>query len=61
MASSTRSYLKPLAFKEQPDGSVAVEVHQVVRSLEGDVLSDSQVRHVYWLRDGLVARMEIES
>jgi hypothetical protein len=39
---------------------VAVEVHQVVRDLRGDVLSDGRVIHVYRLRDGLVARMDIE-
>jgi hypothetical protein len=36
-----------------------VEVHQVVRDLDGNLLSDSTVQHVYSFRDGLVERMEI--
>jgi hypothetical protein len=43
------------------DGRVAVEVAQVVRSLDGAVLSEAAVRHVYTLRDGLVARMDVEA
>jgi hypothetical protein len=31
-----------------------------VRNLEGAVLSDGRVRHVYTFRDGLVERMDIE-
>ena len=34
-------------------------VHQVVKDLDGNVLSDGTVSHVYTLRDGLVARMDI--
>ena len=46
-----------------PDGrdGVAVDVHQVVRDRAGAVLADQRVRHVYRLRDGLVARMDIEA
>src|SRR3954470_14863043 len=38
---------------------VAVTVHQRVRDLEGNVLSEGRTSHVYTLRDGLVARMDI--
>jgi ketosteroid isomerase-like protein len=41
------------------DGRVAVEVHQVVRSLHGELLSDGTVTHVYTFRDGLVTRMDV--
>lgn len=53
------SRVEPLAFERTPDGRIAVDVHQVVRDLDGAVLSDSRVRHVYELRDGLVVRMDI--
>jgi ketosteroid isomerase-like protein len=53
-------HVTPLAFEERADGRVAVAVHQVVRSLEGDVLSEGDVVHVYTLRDGLVERMDVE-
>jgi hypothetical protein len=53
------SHVEPLAFSRANDGLIAVDVHQVVRSLDGELLTEGRVRHVYELRDGLVARMEI--
>ena len=38
---------------------MAVEVHQVVRDLAGNVLKDHVVRHVYAFEDGLIRSMEI--
>jgi hypothetical protein len=37
-----------------------VTVHQVVRSPAGHVLSGGEVVHVYTLRDGCIARMDVE-
>jgi hypothetical protein len=53
------SHVWPERFEELDDGRVAVEVHQVVRDLDGAELSDTHVRHVYSFREGLVAAMEI--
>jgi ketosteroid isomerase-like protein len=50
----------PERLTEHDDGRIAVDVHQVVRSLEGEVLADRRVVHVYSLRDGLVERMDVE-
>jgi ketosteroid isomerase-like protein len=50
--------VEPEAFAEE-DGRLVVDVHQVVRSADGELLADQVVRHVYTLRDGLIARMEI--
>jgi hypothetical protein len=50
----------PERFAERDDGRIAVDVHQVVRSPDGDVLADRRVVHVYALRDGLVERMDVE-
>ena len=36
------------------------EVDQTVRDLEGALLSEGRVRHVYAFRDGLVVAMEVE-
>jgi ketosteroid isomerase-like protein len=55
---SIDSHVVPQAFTESGD-RVAVTVHQVVRDLDGNVLSDGMIKHVYTLRDGLVARMDI--
>jgi hypothetical protein len=35
-----------------------VRVHQLVKSLEGDVLSDSEVFHLFTMSGGLIAAME---
>ena len=55
---SIQSHVEPQTFTESGD-RVAVTVHQVVKDLDGNVLSDGPVSHVYTLRDGLVARMDI--
>jgi hypothetical protein len=54
------SHVEPVGFDVDDEGRVVVDVDQVVRNLEGDVLSEGRVRHVYTLREGLVARMDIE-
>jgi hypothetical protein len=52
--------VEPLAFTTRSDGSIAVEVRQVVRGLDGTQLADARVTHAYVLRDGRVARMDVE-
>jgi ketosteroid isomerase-like protein len=52
--------VEPVAFTTRSDGSIAVEVDQVARSLDGTLLGEGRVRHVYSFRDGLIARMDIE-
>lgn len=54
------SHVEPEQFTEEADGSTTVEVHQVVHDTEtGKLISDSHVRHRYWLADGLVVRMDV--
>jgi ketosteroid isomerase-like protein len=54
------STVEPEGFSHEPDGAVVVDVHQVVRTADGDdLLSDSKVRHRWWLRDGLAVRMDV--
>jgi ketosteroid isomerase-like protein len=54
------SHVEPQAFSTDDRGRVVVQVHQVVRDLDGQVIDDRQVRHVCSIRDGLVERMEVE-
>jgi ketosteroid isomerase-like protein len=54
------SHVEPVGFEVDDAGRVVAVVHQVVRDLEGTLVSDGQVRHVYTFRDGLVERMDIE-
>jgi hypothetical protein len=41
------------------EGKTEVRVHQVVKSLGGEVLSDGEVWHVYTIANGLIGRMEL--
>lgn len=48
-----------LAISKEDGGRTRVRVHQVVKSLEGNVLSDSEVFHVYTVKRGLIAAMNL--
>lgn len=52
-------YVDPLVITEGDGGKVRVRVHQLVRSLEGDVLADGEVLHVFTVKSGLIAAMEL--
>jgi hypothetical protein len=52
--------VEPLGFSLEPDGGVGVSVHQVVRDLNGRVLLDHMVRHVYYIEGGAIRTMRIE-
>lgn len=52
--------VEPVAFKEKQDGSFEVEVHQVAKELQGNVLFDGIVKHIYTIENGLIKSMEIE-
>ena len=49
----------PLGFVTTNDGRVDVEVHQLVRDLDGTLLKDAIVHHIYTFDDGLIKSMEI--
>ena len=52
--------VEPVSFARRPDGCIAVEVQQVVRALDGALISEARVIHVYTLRGGLVSAMDVE-
>jgi hypothetical protein len=52
--------VEPLSFTMRADGSIAVDVAQTVRAHDGALISEGHVTHVYVLRGGLVARMDVE-
>jgi hypothetical protein len=52
-------HVEPVAFKTDDTGRIVVDVHQVVRDLNGAVLLDRTVQHAYLLNDGLIRSMEI--
>jgi ketosteroid isomerase-like protein len=58
--SAISSTVDPESFTDEPDGSVTVDVHQMVRDAStAELLSDSMVRHRYRLRDRLIVRMDV--
>jgi hypothetical protein len=53
------AHVEPLAITEADEGKVRVRVHQLVKNLRGDVLSDSEVLHVFTVNNGLIAAMDL--
>ncbi|MFZ0300455.1 MAG: nuclear transport factor 2 family protein [Candidatus Sulfotelmatobacter sp.] len=54
-------HVEPLEVIEHKAGITEVKVHQLVKSLGGDVLSDSEVWHVYTIANGLIERMDLKT
>jgi len=60
-------HVEPLAMTEEDGGQtgvktgvrIRVRVHQLVKSLQGDVLADGEVFHVFTVDDGLIAAMDL--
>ena len=52
-------HVEPLAITEEDGRKVRVRVHQLVKSLHGEVLSDSEVLHVFTVNSGLIAAMNL--
>jgi hypothetical protein len=52
-------HVEPLEVLDQGAGRTHVRVHQLVKSLDGDVLSESEVWHVYTVANGLIERMDL--
>ncbi len=51
--------VEALAMTEEDGGKIRVQVHQLVKNLQGEVLSDSEVAHVFTLEGGLITGMEL--
>jgi ketosteroid isomerase-like protein len=52
-------HVEPVSFSTGSDGEVVVEVHQIVRDLQGKVLVDQLVGHIFQIENGLVKRFDI--
>ncbi len=53
-------HVEPLEVIDRAGGITDVKVHQLVKSLSGDVLSDSEVWHSYTIVNGLIERMDLK-
>jgi hypothetical protein len=54
-------HVEPLKIAKAADGSLVVDVHQVVKNLEGQTLIDERVKHAFRLDGGRVQRFDIQS
>ncbi|MBV9670036.1 MAG: nuclear transport factor 2 family protein [Acidobacteriales bacterium] len=52
-------HVEPVGFSTGPEGQVIVDVHQVVRDPNGNLLADRMVGHVFRIEAGLVKRFDI--
>jgi hypothetical protein len=53
-------HVDPLEITVEDGVKIRVRVRQLVKSLQGDVLSDSEILHVFTVKNGLIAAMDIE-
>ena len=52
-------HVEPIQFSTDANGRVAIEVHQVVKDLQGHLLEDLTVQHIYQMEEGLIRRMDM--
>ena len=52
-------HVEPLAMTEEDGGKTRVRVRQLVKSVQGDILSDSEVLHVFTVTSGLISAMDL--
>jgi hypothetical protein len=51
--------VEPVGFSKGPQDEVIVEVHQVVHDLNGNLLVDQMVGHIFTIENGLIRRFDI--
>lgn len=51
--------VEPINFTKEGDGKITVDVRQVIRDMHENVVSDSTLKHVFSMKDGLIASMEV--
>jgi len=52
-------HVEPIEITDGEAGRTDVKVHQLVKNLKGEVLSDQTLLHVFTIAGGLIERMEI--
>ena len=52
--------VEPVSITEDSAGIVVVEVHQIVHDLEGNLLLDEQVTHLFTMQQGSVKQFDIQ-
>jgi len=52
--------VEPVGLHERQNGTLEVNVHQIVKDQSGNLVFDGMVRHIYSFEDGLIMTMDIE-
>lgn len=52
-------HVEPVSYINDEEGNIVVDVHLTVYDLEGNVIAEEKVTHVYLVLQGLIKRMEI--
>jgi hypothetical protein len=52
-------HVEPLAITEEDGRKVRVRVHQLVKNLQGEILWDGEVLHVFTIKSGLITAMNL--
>jgi ketosteroid isomerase-like protein len=50
----------PVGFATKDDGRLVVEVNQLVKDLEGNILFEGKVTHIHDIPNGLIKQMDVE-
>jgi hypothetical protein len=53
--------VRPIGFASDELGGTVVEVRQIVHDMQGKLLVDQMVKHVYVMEGGLIRSMEIQN
>jgi ketosteroid isomerase-like protein len=51
----------PVGFHDRENGTLAVEVDQLVKDLAGNIIFNGRVKHIYIINNGLLQQMDIEA
>jgi hypothetical protein len=52
--------VEPITINEREHSKYEVIVHQLVKYLEGKILFDGVIKHIFTIQDNLLAKMDIE-
>ena len=52
--------VEPIKFNEKQNGTLEVTVHQIVKDMQGNLMFDGVIKHIYTIQDDLLQKMDIE-
>lgn len=52
--------VEPIRITERQNGTIEVEILQIVKDLKGNIIFEGIVKHIYTIQDNLLQKMDIE-